>query len=199
MPPSLALRGSTKSIVEFFEHALVSILYQRGVYPAEDFIPLRRYGLQLLKPQDDELKIYLRKILKQVHRWMISNKCSRLLLCIVDLDTGDTVEQWAFDVEMANSEEQSKEKEEEELEPQIRSLIRQITASVTFLPQLDEDHCHSFNVLCYTAANANVPPDWADAPAANRTVKGQSETVVFRNFNTGEHVIGAQVTYSYNQ
>jgi mitotic spindle assembly checkpoint protein MAD2 len=35
----LSLRGSAKLCVEFFEFAVNSILFQRGVYPAEDFAP----------------------------------------------------------------------------------------------------------------------------------------------------------------
>ena len=33
----LALKGSSKTIVEFFDYACNTILFQRGVYPPEDF------------------------------------------------------------------------------------------------------------------------------------------------------------------
>lgn len=33
----LALRGSSKVVNEFFEYCINTILFQRGVYPAEDF------------------------------------------------------------------------------------------------------------------------------------------------------------------
>lgn len=33
----LALKGSSKTIVEFFDFACNTILFQRGVYPPEDF------------------------------------------------------------------------------------------------------------------------------------------------------------------
>jgi len=33
----LALKGSAKSVVEFFDFACNTILFQRGVYPPEDF------------------------------------------------------------------------------------------------------------------------------------------------------------------
>jgi mitotic spindle assembly checkpoint protein MAD2 len=33
----LSLRGSSKLVTEFFEYSINTILFQRGVYPAEDF------------------------------------------------------------------------------------------------------------------------------------------------------------------
>lgn len=35
----LTLKGSSKLCVEFFEFATNTILFQRGVYPPEDFAP----------------------------------------------------------------------------------------------------------------------------------------------------------------
>ena len=35
----LSLKGSSKLCVEFFEFAANTILFQRGVYPPEDFAP----------------------------------------------------------------------------------------------------------------------------------------------------------------
>jgi hypothetical protein len=33
----LSLKGSSKLVTEFFEYSINTILFQRGVYPAEDF------------------------------------------------------------------------------------------------------------------------------------------------------------------
>lgn len=33
----LSLRGSSKLVTEFFEYSINTILFQRGVYPPEDF------------------------------------------------------------------------------------------------------------------------------------------------------------------
>lgn len=38
----LTLKGSSKLCVEFFEFATNTILFQRGVYPPEDFAPYVR-------------------------------------------------------------------------------------------------------------------------------------------------------------
>lgn len=41
---------------------------------------------------------------------------------------------------------------------EIQAIIRQITASVTFLPML-EDKC-TFDLLVYTKADSDVPQQW---------------------------------------
>lgn len=64
---SISLKGSTKIVTEFFEYSVNSILYQRNVYPADDFRMVKKYGLPMLITSDESLKAYLDTILKQVH------------------------------------------------------------------------------------------------------------------------------------
>lgn len=35
----ISLKGSAKEVTEFFQYAINNLLYQRGVYPPEDFGP----------------------------------------------------------------------------------------------------------------------------------------------------------------
>ncbi|GCE98318.1 mitotic spindle checkpoint component mad2 [Zygosaccharomyces mellis] len=199
MSNSISLRGSTKTITEFFEYSINSILYQRGVYPQEDFTTVRKYGLTLLKTHDEELKAYIRRILAQVHKWLVGGKCNKLVLCIINKDEGDKVEEWSFDVVQfrkldQNQIELPQEVDENETQNQIRSLVRQITASVTFLPEINNEGNYTFNVLAYTDANAKVPLEWSDSD--NKPINN-SETVQFKSFHTNEHQVGAQVSYRY--
>jgi mitotic spindle assembly checkpoint protein MAD2 len=46
--------------------ALYSILYQRGVYPSEDFKQKKEYGIMLWVSSDDSLSKYLSTVLEQV-------------------------------------------------------------------------------------------------------------------------------------
>jgi len=46
---AITLKGSTAVVTEFFQFALSSILYQRGVYPPESFEPKKQYGLTVRK------------------------------------------------------------------------------------------------------------------------------------------------------
>lgn len=199
MVSSIALKGSTRTITEFFEYCINSILYQRGVYPEEDFSTVRKYDLTLMKMQDDELKSYIRKILAQVHKWMLGGKCNKLVICIADKDEGEIVERWAFDIERipvdeTKSSEEVYENTKDEIQKQIRALIRQITASVTFLPELTRVGRYTFNVLAYTDAYAKVPIEWADSES--KEIK-DGEIMQFKSFSTENLKVGAQVSYKY--
>ena len=61
----ISLKGSTQTVTEFFQYALSSILYQRGVYPPESFEPKKQYGLTVMAVKDDKLCTYLLSVLKQ--------------------------------------------------------------------------------------------------------------------------------------
>ena len=68
------------------------------------------------------------------------------------------------------------------IKQEIRDVIRQITASVTFLPLLD---CLcTFDVLIYTPDNTEVPQEWKESDAKLIT---NSEEVKLRSFSTGVH------------
>ncbi|KAL9624329.1 MAG: hypothetical protein Q9160_001576 [Pyrenula sp. 1 TL-2023] len=96
----LSLKGSAKLVAEFFEYSLHTILFQRGVYPAEDFTPVKKYGLNMLVSCDDQVKSYIKKIMKQLDRWMVGGKISKLVLVITSKETGEHVERWQFDVQI---------------------------------------------------------------------------------------------------
>ncbi|SCU94016.1 LAFA_0F19394g1_1 [Lachancea sp. 'fantastica'] len=203
MSSNLSLKGSTRTVTEFFEYSINSILFQRAVYPPEDFISVKKYDLNLLKTHDEELKNYIRQILQQVHRWLLGGKCSKLVLCILDKSTCEVVERWEFDVKHnahSSDNDQIGGVKLEETQRQIRALMRQITASVTFLPELEsedgEEDNFTFNVLAYTDANAKVPLEWADSDALE--VTNGSEKVEFKSFSTTDHNIKTQVSYRVN-
>ena len=82
------------------------------------------------------------------------------------------------------------EKTEKEIQSEIQSIFRQITASVTFLPQLD-GHC-TFNVLVYADADSEVPLEWGDSDA--KEIKG-AERVQLRSFSTSSHKVDTLVSY----
>lgn len=86
--------------------------------------------------------------------WMKSNKISKLILVIKSRETGQVLERWQFDVHVVQPVEPITATEEnpedmeivdnsvsESTQQQIRALMRQISASVTFLPELDQDDC----------------------------------------------------------
>ena len=45
---------------------ICSILYQRGIYPAESFKQTEKYGLNMLVTDDDKLNDFFTKFLQQL-------------------------------------------------------------------------------------------------------------------------------------
>ena len=88
-------------------------------------------------------------------------------------------------------------KPEEEIQAEIRSILKQIVSSVTFLPIIDEPTV--FNILAYTSQSAEVPADeWIDTdPQAIEA--GKSQQVKLRSFSTDIHRIEAMVAYRYEE
>jgi len=62
---------------------------------------------------------------------------------------------------------------------EIQAIIRQITASVTFLPLLNEPCC--FDLLVYADQNASVPVTWEDSDPCYIS---NYEEVKLRSFST---------------
>ncbi|CRK37005.1 hypothetical protein BN1708_007260 [Verticillium longisporum] len=206
----LALRGSAKLVAEFFQYSIHTILFQRGVYPAEDFSVVKKYGLNMLAvSSDDQVRAYIKKIMGQLDRWMKYGKISKLVIVITSKDTGEHVERWQFDVQIFNQHKSAKskaakadqenaapvtedapDKTEKEIQDEIAAIFRQITASVTFLPQLDGD-C-TFNVLVYADADSEVPVEWGDSDAKEIE---NAERVQLRGFSTSNHRVDTLVSY----
>ncbi|KAI1104366.1 DNA-binding protein [Jackrogersella minutella] len=210
----LSLKGSAKLVAEFFQYSIHTILFQRGVYPAEDFTAVKKYGLNMLVSADDQVKAYIKKIMSQLDKWMQRGKISKLVIVVTDKDTGEHVERWQFDVHIFNNPSKSKKsksasnqendappsasntaspdpsKTDAEIQAEIAALFRQITASVTFLPQLAGD-C-TFNVLVYADADSDVPVEWGDSDA-KEIVNG--ERVQLRGFSTTSHRVETLVSY----
>ncbi|KAL6854904.1 Mitotic spindle checkpoint component mad2 [Amphichorda felina] len=212
----LALKGSAKLVAEFFQYSIHTILFQRGVYPAEDFTAVKKYGLNMLVSADDQVKAYIKKIMSQLDKWMVRGKISKLVIVITDKDTGEHVERWQFDVQIfqpiKSSKSRSKqpaaptdqensssaaaaaaapaEKTEQEIQAEVAAIFRQITASVTFLPQLNGD-C-TFNVLVYADADSDVPVEWGDSDAKEIE---NGERVQLRGFSTANHRVDTLVSY----
>ncbi|EHK44521.1 hypothetical protein TRIATDRAFT_36067 [Trichoderma atroviride IMI 206040] len=213
----LSLKGSSRLVAEFFQYSIHTILFQRGVYPAEDFTAVKKYGLNMLVSADDQVKAYIKKIMSQLDKWMVGGKISKLVIVITDKDTGEHVERWQFDVQIsaptkskskpsttdpsheqdqqensssANTPFADKEKPESEIQAEIAAIFRQITASVTFLPQLSGD-C-TFNVLVYADADSDVPVEWGDSDAKEIE---NGERVQLRGFSTANHRVDTIVSY----
>lgn len=82
----VTLKGSVELIVDFFskyraslldysfltpvftDYSLNSILYQRGVFPEESFVPTQHYGLTMYMSKMPEIQKYIEEILPTLKR-----------------------------------------------------------------------------------------------------------------------------------
>ena len=206
---NITLRGSTEIVTEFFGYAVNSILYQRGLYPPSTFEVKKKYGLGMLVSSDEEIKTYLVSVLDQINEWLIEKKLEKLVLVISSVRTRETLERWVFDIETDSeigleedgenvkppnngAEEKNKkyEKSKQDITNEIAAIMRQIAASVTFLPLL-EDEC-SFDLIVYTNKDSETPQEWEESDP--RFIRN-AETVKLRSFSTKVHSVEAAVAY----
>jgi hypothetical protein len=76
-----------------------------------------------------------------------------------------------------------------EVQGEIQAIIRQITASVSFLPMIDES-C-TFEMLVYTDKDTETPLEWQESDA--KLVKGGKQVMPLRQFSTNIHTVSKRV------
>jgi mitotic spindle assembly checkpoint protein MAD2 len=162
-----------------------------GIYQPESFKRESKYGLTVLTTTDEGLLKYLSQVMAQVEAWLLNGDVQRLVVVVTGVDSGETLERWQFNVTLDDEEGDSEnsrpnsqkapstKKTMKEIHGEIQAIIRQVTASVTFLPLLNEP-C-SFDMLVYTNKDAAVPAKWEDSDPCY--IMNSSE-VKLRSFTT---------------
>ncbi|CAJ0933282.1 unnamed protein product [Ranitomeya imitator] len=224
----ITLKGSADIVSEFFYFGINSILYQRGIYPAETFTRAQKYGLTLLISTDPDLKNYLNTVVEQlkgvephIHDcnrrphvtayrrscgqnrkkrqptrepdWLYKCQVQKLVVVISSIDNSEILERWQFDIECDKAVKDDsivRDKSPKVIQEEIRSVIRQITATVTFLPLL-ETAC-AFDLLIYTDKDSEVPVKWEES---GPQFVSNSEEVRLRSFTTTIHKVNSMVAY----
>jgi mitotic spindle assembly checkpoint protein MAD2 len=94
-------------------------LYQRGIYPPENFEARKKYGLSILVTKDKGLREYLNQVLQQLTGmnsklnsieiqistlsqlidWLMGGNVHKLVVVIADCETGESKERWNFDIQ----------------------------------------------------------------------------------------------------
>lgn len=184
-----------------------------GIYQPETFRREEKYGLTVLTTTDEGLLGYLDNIMSQVRAWLLTGDVQKFVVVVAGIDSGETLERWQFNVSPDNiSVEKSADVNDENkpvinqvgkssssgmnkkcikaIHNEIQAIIRQITASVTFLPLLSEP-C-AFDLLVYTNHDAAVPQKWYDSDP--RYIMNSAE-VKLRSFTTSVHKVDTMVTY----
>jgi mitotic spindle assembly checkpoint protein MAD2 len=196
----IAIKGSTEIVTEFFGYSVNSILYQRGIYPVEMFKRVPKYGATIYVSSDPDLTAYIGKILEQVKEWLMNQAAQKLVLVITGVETKQVLERWVFNIQQEQELTSSfkgdsgatvETKSEKEINAEISAIIRQITASVTFLPLIQEQ-C-TFDLLVYTRKDLDVPEKWEESDP--RFVAKNAVDVRLRSFSTKLHKIEGLVSY----
>ncbi|CAD5120443.1 DgyrCDS9013 [Dimorphilus gyrociliatus] len=189
----ITLKGSTQMVTEFFGFGLNSILYQRGVYPDDMFTRKEAYGLSILVTSDPKLEQFLKTVLDQVREWLLKKVIKKLVLVMKNVKTEEIVERWVFNIDcekQVDSENTNSKKELKDIQNEIRAVLRQIIASVTFLPAL-EDTC-TIDVQVYTDKDEETPSCCYESSAL--LIK-DAEQVKFKSFSTTVHKVQGMVEY----
>ncbi|XP_049767027.1 mitotic spindle assembly checkpoint protein MAD2A [Schistocerca cancellata] len=192
----ITLKGSAKLVAEYLNYGINSILYQRGIYPSETFSSAEYFGVTILMSQDEKVKDFLKEVLGQAQEWLLNKKVEKIALTITDVDTKEIMERWDFKVQYENSsscdnpDKEIGNKDLQVIQREIRDVLRQIAASISYLPLLD---CIcSFDVLIYTTADCEVPEKWNETEPAFIT---NSQEVKLRTFSTSLHRVDTLVSY----
>ncbi|KAF6265627.1 DNA-binding protein [Scenedesmus sp. NREL 46B-D3] len=162
---TISLKGSAAIVSEYFNYAVNNILYQRGIYPTDSFRQEQHYGLSIMVSKDQGLTAYLHSVTQQMSTWLEDGSLQRLVLVISSaVGSKEVLERWTFVVETDKAVVEGgppPEMPKETIVKDIQAVVRQITASVTFLPLL-EDPC-TFDLLVYTSKDCAVPTDWEES------------------------------------
>ena len=147
----------------------------------------------MLETTDPELKKYLDVNLNQLKEFLLCRNIDKLTIEITNVFTKSTVEKWDFCIECDRdfSIDQEVEADQEEIQKGIRSVIRQIIATISVLPFLDG--VFTFDLLLYTDKNTALPSNkWEDAKPQ---FLGTGEQLKFPTVATGIHNVGTMVSY----
>lgn len=194
----ITLRGSAQIICEYLKFAINSVLFQRGLYPPETFKAEQQYGITLLISEDEQIKSFLNNLLTQSEEWIVNKKVSKLSLIILNVANKEVLECWDFNVQYEDGDMiLSKDKSEpignkdlKKIQQEIRDVMLQVAATISYLPFLD---CRcSFDVLVHAKTDCDVPEKWAEAePIAI----ANAQNVQLKSFSTSLHKIETVVSY----
>ncbi|GLE05985.1 hypothetical protein PINS_up015196 [Pythium insidiosum] len=123
----------------------------------------------------------------------MKGEVQKLVIVITGLESKEVLERWAFEVHAetpAQAGSVTSSKPVKEIMAEIQAIIRQITASVSFLPLLEEQ-C-TFDLLVYTDKNSEVPAMWEESDP--RFIQDPTQ-VRLRSFTTKIHRVDTMVTY----
>ncbi|KII74637.1 Mitotic spindle assembly checkpoint protein MAD2A [Thelohanellus kitauei] len=186
----LTLSGSKKIILELFNYAINCILFQRGVYPPHMFKKKIYYQVSLMILDDPQFIDYFKKMFADVEEWLEKQNINKFVLLIIKNLTNEVVERWEFKLTYYKNDSATENKSDSIVRLEIQNLIRQITASVSFLPLLNFS-C-SIDILVYVNKSSEVLDSWSDSLPKHVL---DAELMPLRSVSTNIHRVDASVSY----
>lgn len=178
------------------DYAINSILFQRGIYPPESFKSTQQYGVSILMSEDEKIQTFIKNVLSQAQEWLAKNEIDLISMIIKNVHTQEVLECWEFKVqsepllETKNGAEPISNKDNKRIQQEIGSVMRQISATVSYLPLID---CVcSFDLFVYALKDCDVPKEWDETAPV---VIQNSQSVQLRSFSTGLHTMNTVVNY----
>jgi mitotic spindle assembly checkpoint protein MAD2 len=133
--------------------------------------------------------------------WLSKGIVRKMVMVISSIEPVEVLERWTFDIQTTNNDSSTASaqttttttasqapKSAKEITAEIAAVMRQIAASVTFLPLL-ETAC-SFDLLMYTDHGAPVPVQWEES--APRYIPN-AQHVRLRSVDTSVHKVILEV------
>ncbi|XP_022199482.1 mitotic spindle assembly checkpoint protein MAD2A [Nilaparvata lugens] len=198
---AITLKGSAQLVTEYLNFGINSILYQRGIYPAENFRQEQHFGLQIYVSTDDKINSFLDSVLGQIKEWLAAQKIKKMSMVISNVQTKEVLERWDFNLQYEKPENTSTvsvdgkeeiygKKEIKVIQSEIRSVLLQICSTVSVLPLLD---CPcAFDLLIYTPQDCEVPEMWDETEPC---FIANSQEIQLRTFSTTFHKMNTIVSY----
>lgn len=171
----LELKGSSKTVTDYFEFAINYILFKRKIYSSEDFKTVQKYDLPLIMIFDEEAKEYIKTVITQLKKWVYSDRIEKLELVIMDKLTFEESERWEFKIETIKAEYNDTNsltneknilfyKNKKSIHKEIKKIFEQISNTVSNLSDLKKSE-YGFNIMIYMNTNnknINVPNGWIE-------------------------------------
>lgn len=122
---------------------------------------------------------------------------NKISMVITNAHTKEVLECWDFkmqaetgDGENTDPSKQTSSKQLSRIQSEIRDVMRQISATVSYLPLLD---CIcTFDVMIHTLQNTEIPAQWDETGAV---FIQNAQAVQLRSFSTGLHKVDTVVNY----
>ncbi|XP_055537216.1 mitotic spindle assembly checkpoint protein MAD2A-like [Wyeomyia smithii] len=186
---AITLEGSAAIITDYLKYAINAIIFQRDIYPPEQFNSVQQYGLTILMWKNDMFNSKLQGFLLEARALLTRNEIEKITLTIENMLTSEVLEKWEFTVH-SESPIGTTSKPLKKIKADIRIVLRQIAATISYLPAL-ECSC-KFDLSITVPKGCHSLDHWITVPVVHIL---NAQTVQLKSFSTGLQKVDTIVEY----